>query len=389
MNSEKNNFHILHLCSSSDYNGETAHIYSLCRSLQRLGHTVTLGYRSRKKGRLLELHPRLVEQYRIKSSFPLEMDKGLSLQANSKGLLTLRRFLSENPVQIVHTHRGLDHTLAAILSTLQNEWVTRPIRLVRTRHVVTPVKNHFINCWLYNRCDLLVATAEKIRQEMLDKFPGIEPKLHLFHGGVDTQSFSPDTAPAAIRQELNIPGGTFLVGCAGHLDPVKGYPDAIEAFIRLKREGVQAALLIAGKGQKEKLEDLRKLIAQGQAEDRVFLLGFRDDIAQLFAACDAGLISSIGSEGNSRSALEIMATGLPLVATRVGCLPDLVEPEKNGLLLEPNNPEAIQNAVRTLVENPGKCSQLGREGRNRVLEHYSEAAVAARMEDYYRKLLDF
>jgi len=379
--------HIVQLCTSSTFNGEAAHVYSLARSLQARGHVVTLAYRRRKAGRLLELHPRLIEQYGIHSSLPLDLDKGFSPLTNPRGLFQLAAFVKRHPVRVVHSHRGLDHSAAGILSRLLGVWKSRPVRLVRTRHVTTPIRGHRANRWLYERADLLLATAKCIQEEFHRKLPGLRTPVCLFHGGVDVERFSPDHPPADLRAQQGIAPEAIIVGCVGHLDPVKGYDGAIAALAKLSREGTDLHLVIAGAAGAWNPETLQALAEKQGVGSRVHLLGFRRDIPALLAAFDIGLIPSVGSEGNSRTALEMMAGGLPVVAGAVGCLPDLIEPGANGLLAPAGDVEALCRCIRRLAQEPDLRRKMGRAGRRRAETLYDERQVAARLEIWYRGLL--
>lgn len=378
--------HVLHICSSSSFNGETAHIYALCRSLQDRGLSVTLAYRMNKHGVPLEIHPRLIEEYGLNSTLPLHIAKGLAPHENGRGLRQLNEFLNRQPVEIVHCHRGSDHALAGVLSTLSLTWRRRPIRLVRTRHVATPLRGHGFNRWLYERCDLILATAGRIRQEFERAMPGLSVPVKLFHGGVDTERFSPETRADYLRREIGVGPEDFLIACVGHLDPVKGYDAAIDALAAMGAARQRSHLLIAGKPGGVSMNDLMSRARERGVPGRVHLLGFRKDIPQLMAASDAGLISSTGSEGNSRTALEFMATGLPLISTRVGCLPDLIEDGCDGFLVEAGDSKAMSQRLEQLAKNAELRRTLGEAARQKAVCCYDNRLVAAEMERLYASL---
>jgi glycosyltransferase involved in cell wall biosynthesis len=375
--------HVLHICSSSSFNGETAHIYALCRSLQDRGIAVTLAYRIAKHGVPLEIHPRLIEEYGLNSTFPLHIAKGLAPHENGRGLRQLSEFLNRQPIEIVHCHRGSDHALAGVLSTISR---TRPIRLVRTRHVTTPLRGHSFNRWLYERCDLILATAGRIRREFERTMPGLSVPVKLFHGGVDTERFSPETRANYLRREICVGADDFLISCVGHLDPVKGYDAAIDALAAMRGARQRSHLLIAGKPGGVSMNDLVARARERGVPGRVHLLGFRRDIPQLMAASDAGLISSTGSEGNSRTALEFMATGLPLISTRVGCLTDLIEDGCDGFLVEAGDVKAMSQRLERLAENAELRRTLGEAARQKAVCCYDNRLVAAEMERLYASL---
>ena len=188
-----------------------------------------------------------------------------------------------------------------------------------------------------------------------------------------------------MRAELGIPADAPLVGSVGHLRTEKAYEVLVEAAA-----GVVAA--VPGRA----LRDRRRgagARAPGDADrralglDRAFSLpGARDDVPDLLAALDVGVCCS-DFEGGPLSVMEYMDAGLPVVATRVGGLPELVADGVTGELVPPRDPAALGAALSRLLEDPERRGRLGAAGRARIRDEYGIDRWTARLEDLYTTLL--
>jgi len=174
-----------------------------------------------------------------------------------------------------------------------------------------------------------------------------------------------------------------LVVAVGHLDRVKGYDVLVRAFREVHRAFPAARLVIVGEEHEVRREDLMNLAAELDIADRVHLPGRREDIPVIMAASTVGVISSVGSEGNSRVALEFMATGKPVVSTTVGCLPDLIRDNETGILVAPGDSDAPAQGILRILEAPEMGRAFGKAGRKLVETTYTEESAAERVEGIY------
>ncbi|MFI5123015.1 MAG: glycosyltransferase [Vicinamibacteria bacterium] len=190
---------------------------------------------------------------------------------------------------------------------------------------------------------------------------------------------------ARIRDELGIPPQAPLVGSVGHLRAEKAYEVLIEAAGELLPERPQLRVLIAGEGpERDSLERLSATLELGAA---VTLAGARDDIPDLLAALDVAVCCS-DFEGGPLSVMEYMAAGLPVVATRVGGLPELVRDGETGVLVPARDPRALALALAELLDDPVRRRELGAAGRELVRSDYGIDAWVASLESLYLSLLE-
>jgi glycosyltransferase involved in cell wall biosynthesis len=363
--------------------GEASHVFSLSAGLARRGHRVLIGCRTQRKGRPVTLMLDRAQESPEAETIELLLERGWSLRTDLADLGTLDRLCHSRPeLQIIHTHRSKEHWLATLLRRKHPR-----IRVVRTRHVVTPTRRHVFNRWLYRNTDAVIASSTAIRDGLAASGIRRAEEMAVIHGGVDTTRFRPGVSGELFRQQIGIGPEIPLVLAVGHLDPVKGYKVLLAAFVRVHQALPEARLVIVGgSGSLSPLDLMNEAMNLGIGENTI-LTGERPDVPDIMAACTLGVISSIGSEGNSRVALEFLASEKPLIATTVGCLPDLVKPGQTGILVPPSDPEALAEAITALLVDPPRGRQLGEAGRALVESKYTEDLVAEKLEDLYRSLV--
>jgi glycosyltransferase involved in cell wall biosynthesis len=209
-------------------------------------------------------------------------------------------------------------------------------------------------------------------------------KVRVIPNGVDLEALAaPPDARARIRSELGIADGEFVWLAVGRLLPQKDYPTMLRAFQPLA--STPARLLIAGRGPL--LEEERQLAEQLGIAGRVSFLGVRQDIAGLLAAAD-GFVLSSAWEGMPNVVMEALAAARPVVATHVGGVAELVNPEISGWLVPARNPAALARAMGSLMsQSPEERREMGLKGQRHVAAHYTLEAMADRWMTLYRELL--
>ena len=208
-------------------------------------------------------------------------------------------------------------------------------------------------------------------------------RLVVIPNGIDLEPFRRAGAErSALRSQLGIPDDQFVWLAAGRLEPQKDYPTLLAALAQCSTSPREHCLLIAGQGQLR--SELERAAAELGLSRRVRFLGLREDVPQLVAACDAMVLAS-RFEGLPNVVMEAMAGARPVVATRVGGTPELVEHGVSGLLVDPGDPGALARAMCQVMAEP-EASRLamGSVGRAVIAEHYSLAAL----NDQWLGLLD-
>lgn len=208
-------------------------------------------------------------------------------------------------------------------------------------------------------------------------------KVMTIHNGVDLARFGHGDRREA-RERLGLPSDTMIVGTVGRLDPVKDQAGLLRAFATVAAEHPGSMLLIAGDGPCR--EDLSRLVQALGIDGRVRLLGDCRDVPGVLAALDIFALPSI-AEGMSNTILEAMASGLPVVATRVGGNPELVEDHVTGRLVVSRDPGALAEAMAAYLDDAHLRALHGKAARQRVTERFSLDRMCESYVDLYRRLL--
>lgn len=205
-----------------------------------------------------------------------------------------------------------------------------------------------------------------------------EAKILTIHNGVDTRRFS-DTGRQAGRRVLGLPPDIVVAGTVGRLDPVKDQVGLLEAFAGCAAAG--HALVIVGEGPWR--GDLEARARRPDLAGRVHLLGERMDVPALLRGFDLFVLPSL-AEGISNTILEAMATGLPIIATRVGGNTELVEDRQTGTLVPVGDRAALREVLQEYLEDPGLRLRHGQAGRRRAVEKFGLERMVERYRSLYR-----
>jgi len=231
--------------------------------------------------------------------------------------------------------------------------------------------------------DAILAVSEKVRS----CFKGndrVYSKVITVYNGVDAEFFNPIKVADSLLKEL---GGRYqiIIGNIGALDKFKGQIYLLEAIKRLKEEGIANILcLFCGTGKEE--EFLRKFVEGNDLKNEVLFLGFCDDILRVLKILDILVITSL-AESFSMAAVEAMAMRVPVIATNIGGLPEVVEDGKTGILVPPGDVNALCSAIKYLVNNPEARLKMGENGRLRVLEKFTIEENVRKTEDIFLSLM--
>jgi glycosyltransferase involved in cell wall biosynthesis len=257
-----------------------------------------------------------------------------------------------------------------------------PIRVI-SRRVDFPLKKNFLSRRKYTRnVDAIIAISEGVKDVLIKG--GIAPDvIEIVPSGIDFSPFEKLGGRDFLRKEFGFADDDFLVGIVAALEDHKGHRYLLEAAQILKERAPKVKIVIVGKGSLEL--DLDQQARALGVTDLVFFLGFRDDVPRILASLDLFVLSS-HLEGLGTSIMDAMASRLPVVATQVGGIPEVVIHEETGLLVSPRNPAALAEAILKIYQDRDLARRLGERGYEVVHEKFSAEAMARRIIAVYEKL---
>jgi glycosyltransferase involved in cell wall biosynthesis len=188
----------------------------------------------------------------------------------------------------------------------------------------------------------------------------------------------------AARTALGVDAGRPIVGMVSGLRMMKGHRLVVEAAARLADGGVRPHFVFVGRGTSE--PEIRRAIDARGLGPQFTLAGFVPDLAAVMSALDVVLYVPLESDGMSRVVFEYLAAGRPLIASRVGAVPEILRDDEHAVLVPAGDAEALALALERLLGDPARRARLGAAGRALVRERYSGARVAATLETYYARL---
>jgi len=355
------------------WNGETEYALAAARAEARMGMEVTLAAAAGATfARYLEPSILSLELPGPRPDrSPLDFCRDLSW---------LAKLIGRGGYDLIHSVRSTSHLLAALAGRGRAP-------LIHLRGGARGPSGHFFSRFLYRRLtDAVIVSSPRIRDRLLEKVGMPEDRVHLLLAPVDAEIFRPAAPETGFFRELGIAPGTPVVLLVGRLAPVKGHRVLLKAMQRVSREFPRATLVLAGKPWQGEPENLKRLAAELGIADRVVFAGLRQDIPRFIAAASVCVLSSLGSEENSRAVAEYMAGGRPVVATSVGVVSALVADGKTGYLVPPGDSAVLGDRIADILREPERGRRMGEAGRAAAVEKFSAEVFAAALERILKTL---
>ena len=371
--------------------GPALHVSYLSAGLRDRGYETTLVAGSVSTGEQSMAY--VAEERGVPVQLMPHLHREISPVQDLLATFRLARMIREQRPHILHTHTAKAGAIGRLAAVLAGK--ARPPIVVHTfhGHVLRGYFGRFrtavfrgLERLLAPVADTLIAVSPEVRDDLvalkvapLEKFEVIRLGIELDERVAHAQEERKRT-----RKVMGVPDNRFLVGWIGRMTGVKRGADVLRAFRLLRDQGVDATLCMVGDGpEREQLEALASNL--GLMHDCLFA-GYQEDVGPFFAAFDAFLLPS-ANEGTPVTAIESIASGCPVVATRVGGVPDVVEEGVDGFLVEPGDLEAIADRLGRLAADPELRALMGAAGRKRVLSRYAVERLVDDVDSLYRSLL--
>ena len=349
-------------------------VLELSKELNSLGHENIIGILNNTKKPNSELAD-LAEQYDLQVRIFSCRGK-MDFHTVKK----IKQFIKENEIQIVHAH-GYKARFYALLSGGNKPCITT-CHLWDNYSLLQGFYIRLDKFWL-NKFDRVVAVSDAIQNEILRA--GVSAnRVSVVENGIDTSRFNGHSRRETIREKVGLPAPKIVIGTVGRLVPQKGFDIFIQAAKKILQQTSNVIFVIVGDGPL--MAVLKEQTAQLGLEKKVVFLGQRNDIPELLSALDIFVMSSL-DEGTPMVLLEAMASQKPVVATKVGAIPVVVEDGKSGLLCEPDV-LGLHEKITELLSDTKKAGRLARSARQRIVKAYSSRAMTEKYVQLYGQILN-
>ena len=314
-------------------------------------------------------------------------DSFRSLPANLPQLYKLAQYLEGEKPHLVHTF----FYWPAIFGVLAARVAGTPAIISSRRNISYFETYRPYRQWLQNVANLftdtVLANSQAVKQDVLRRERINPAKLKVIYNGCDWERFeNPKADRALTRRELGIRGNEVLVGIVASLHPNKGQEVLLQAMPHILPHFPAVKLLLVGR-DREYRATLESLASSLKIQDKVIFTGEREDIPELLKAMDVGTLCSLYSEGFSNAVLEMMAAGLPVVATDVGGNREAIVDGETGLLVPPGDSSKLAEAILRLLRDRELASRMGAAAHERVRKLFSMERMIEETEQLYVELL--
>jgi len=366
---------ILHVIHSSELSGPQRHLFDIARSIDRNRFSMEVacpeGWLSK------ELEKNNIKTHKI------ELKDGLSINS----LLSLYKIAKKGSYDIIHAHMGRTGIYAKLVGVLTGKPVIVTEHLVAHDHFW--IKNHLkrrlhlLGHIISNKMTRLIIAVSKEARDAYIERQGIAPeKVVTIHNFVDTDIVASEDEVEKTRRELGIDKDCFVVGFLGRLDWRKGLKTIVDAAKGLK----EVMFLIVGDGNAR--DDLIAEIKRKGIDKDFVLTGLRQDVPVLMKAMDIFVFPSHAEyESFGIAVIEAMSAGIPVIASDIGPLREIINDGENGILIPKKDPVALRSAIERLIKDRDLMRRLGEEGRRTILEKFSLKKAIREIEGVYERIL--
>jgi len=282
-----------------------------------------------------------------------------------KALSPLKQYIQENAIDVIHSQTRITQVMGVLLSKMTG------CLYVSTCHgfFKPRLSRRLIPCWGQR----VIAISEVVVKHLTEDFGADQNNVFLVKNGIDLKDFEPATieSKAALRIKFNL-NENYVIGMIARLSDVKGQDILVEAMKKIIQKIPKAKLLFIGEGKLEGL--LRRMVTELGLERHVQFYSIVNKTSEMLSVLDV-FINPSRQEGLGLSVMEAQAAGLPVVASNVGGIPSLIEHQETGILVEPENPEVLADAILELLQNKAKSEKIGLAARKQAEEQYSSEVM--------------
>lgn len=380
---------IVHAIARLNVGGAALSVIELAEYQRRHGHDVLVVAGSLAAG---EESMEYFAEERAVPLFRLDaLHRELSPRRDARAVRTLRRLLRERRPDVLHTHTAKAGATGRIAALLAGD--ARPPAVLHTFHghvlsgYFSPRRERVFRLLeraLAHGTSTLIAVSDEVRDDLVDYGVAPSERFEVIPYGLDLSRLGGDGQRDVLRGELGLADGTFVLGWAGRLAPIKRPLDLVHVLHELVGRGVDAALVAVGDGPER--DHAEALAAELGVAARCRFVGYRRDMHAWYLAFDAFVLTSL-NEGTPVAAIEALAAGRPVVATDAGGTRTVVEHGGSGFLAPVGATKELAARLEELARDPALATRLGEYGAADVRARFSLQRMAREIEHLYREAL--
>ena len=380
--------------------GTGAYVYYLSNELMKLGNSASIvtGYNESKDVKINEQH----HIFFIKSLKAPLVKSFLFAAAASRKLNKLR---SSFPVDITHVNLPLVPSFAVpsgfgktLVSTVHSTWKGEaeaikgePYSRLNSNETFMVSFNWFLRIFeerMLERSNKIIAVSDFTRRELLQYYKVKEDKIRVIHNGVDVDKFQPASDKRKAKEALGFSPDDIAILSVGRLYARKGLFTLIESMPLVARKFKNAKFIIVGKGLSNEMKKLVSYATKLGVKDNIVFTGYFPDkkLPKLYQAADVFAFSTF-YENLPFAVLEALSSGLPVVTTNVGGIPEMIESGRNGFLVQPSNARELADRILYYLEHPAAASEMAFLARKTILERFDWRLIVKKVLKVYGEAL--
>ena len=368
--------------------GTRKHLVSLLRGLDKQRVEVEVACPSVRYGSIKDTgFVEEVQSLGVPLHF-IDMRRGVSPFIDLKGIIQLFQLIYSRQYDIVHVHSskaGFLGRIAAKLGGIKTVYTPNGFYFLNSDNLIKSKVFLLLEQLAGLLTDSLIAVSDSEREIAVKNRIIADQKVVVIPNAIDPEEFLPDLPVGKrIRAELNISPSTIVVGTVSRYIPQKDPLTFIRAAHLVLASRPQTRFVWCGEG--EMREEIEALARQLEIYEAFYFLGFRHDVKDIMNAFDLFVLSSI-FEGLPYTLLEVMALGLPVIATHVVGSKDIVVDGETGILVPPQQPERLAQAILELLADQQRRQEMGQRGQQTVHNRYSLKKTVADVEKVYQVLI--
>ncbi len=379
---------ILHLFSDWKWTGPSEPIANLCKELERRGHEVTLAYRKPPFPAEDSLERRIKERKiqatdRFHLNRPLKLYSLSSIKDNLSDIFSLTDYLEREKIDVLNVHQSHDHILGGMAARRSNH----PVVVIRTDHKRDPISPHPGNRFLISYfTDGMITFSEKAKRENAEHFRLPLDRVARINPALDLDRYRPENEFKDMKSVFGIKKDEIVIGMVARFQKYRRTEVFLEAVKNIVLEYPKIKVLLVGRSSQME-ESVIKPMKKLGIEPWVVLGGYQTDhYLDTLACMDIFVFLMPGSDGTARALREAMAMGKPSIVANRGILPELIDHDITGIVVE-DSPEALAQATLRMLRSPELRATMGKAAHEKAYREFRLDRQADAVEKFYYEMM--